>query len=322
MIGNWFARGLAALALAAAGSAVFAQQFPARSVRIVVPFAVGGPADIYARFVGAKLSESMGQSFVVENRPGAGGNLAFGALAKADPDGYTILNSTPGIVINPHLYRKVDFRVEDFVAISHVGAAPLLVMAHPSFPASSLAELVKLAKAKPGMIRYASAGNGSSSHLASEVMRMMAGIDLLHVPYKGGGPAFQDVIGGQVELTTLPIAESLPNVKAKRVKALAQTGSTRSHMAPDVPTLAESGLKGYEVTTWYVVFAPVKTPKEIVSRLHGEIDKALRTPELQDRLKGVGVTIVNSGPAEPAGFVRKEYEKWAKVIQQSGAKLD
>ena len=314
--------GLAAVTAAFASAVAYAQTYPAKPVRMLVAFPTGGSADIVARLLAQRLSEQAGVNFFVENRPGAGGNLAFGALAKADPDGYTILNSTPGIVINPHLYRKVDFRVEDFVAISHVGAAPLLVMAHPSFPASSLAELVKLAKAKPGMIRYASAGNGSSSHLASEVMRMMAGIDLLHVPYKGGGPAFQDVIGGQVELTTLPIAESLPNVKAKRVKALAQTGSTRSHMAPDVPTLAESGLKGYEVTTWYVVFAPVKTPKEIVSRIHGEIDKALRTPELQDRLKGVGVTIVNSGPAEATGFVRKEYEKWAKVIQQSGAKLD
>ena len=314
--------GLAAVTAAFASAVAYSQTYPAKPVRMLVAFPTGGSADIVARLLAQRLSEQAGVNFFVENRPGAGGNLAFGALAKADPDGYTILNSTPGIVINPHLYRKVDFRVEDFVAISHVGAAPLLVMAHPSFPAGSLAELVKLAKAKPGMIRYASAGNGSSSHLASEVMRMMAGIDLLHVPYKGGGPAFQDVIGGQVELTTLPIAESLPNVKAKRVKALAQTGSTRSHMAPDVPTLAESGLKGYEVTTWYVVFAPVKTPKEIVSRLHGEIDKALRTPELQDRLKGVGVTIVNSGPAEAAGFVRKEYEKWAKVIQQSGAKLD
>ena len=310
---------VAALTLCGLGHA---QTYPAKPVRMLVAFPTGGSADIVARLLAQRLSEQAGVNFFVENRPGAGGNLAFGALAKAEPDGYTILNSTPGIVINPHLYRKVDFRIEDFVALSHVGEAPLLVMAHPSFPASSLAELVKLARAKPGTIRYASAGNGSSSHLASEVMRMMARIDLVHVPYKGGGPAFQDVIGGQVELTTLPIAESLPNVKAKRVKALAQTGSTRSHMAPDVPTLAEAGLKGYNVTTWYVVFAPVRTSKDIVSRLHAEIDKALKTPELQDRLKGVGVTIVNSGPAEAAVFVRNEHEKWAKVIQQSGAKLD
>jgi tripartite-type tricarboxylate transporter receptor subunit TctC len=313
---------LCAFAAGIASTAAHAQAYPTKPVRMLVAFPTGGSADIVARLLAQRLSEQAGVNFFVENRPGAGGNLAFGALAKAEPDGYTILNSTPGIVINPHLYRKVDFRIEDFVAISHVGEAPLLVMAHPSFPASSITELVKLAKAKPGMIRYASAGNGSSSHLASEVMRMMAGIDLVHVPYKGGGPAFQDVIGGQVELTTLPIAESLPNVKAKRVKALAQTGRTRSHMAPDVPTLSESGLKGYEVTTWYVVFAPVKTSKDIVSRLHAEIDKALKTTELQDRLKGVGVTIVNGGPAEAAAFVKKEYEKWAKVIQQSGAKLD
>jgi tripartite-type tricarboxylate transporter receptor subunit TctC len=313
---------LSALISVLAGAGAWAQAYPIKPVRMLVAFPTGGSADIVARLLAQRLSEQMGQNIFVENRPGAGGNLAFSALAKADPDGYTILNSTPGIVINPHLYRKVDFRIEDFVAISHIGEAPLLVMAHPSFPANSLAELVKLAKAKPGMIRYASAGNGSSSHLASEVMRMMAGIDLLHVPYKGGGPAFQDVIGGQVELTTLPIAESLPNVKSKRVKALAQTGRTRSHMAPDVPTLEEAGLKGYNVTTWYVVFAPVKTGKDIVARIHAEIDRALRTAELQERLKGVGVTIVNSNPEQAAAFVRAENEKWAKVIKQSGAKLD
>ena len=305
-----------------ASVAAQAQTYPAKPVRMLVAFPTGGSADIVARLLAQRLSESVGQNFIVDNRPGAGGNLAFDALAKADADGYTILNSTPGIVINPHLYRKVNFRIEDFVAISHVGKAPLLVMAHPSFPPNTIADLVKLAKAQPGMVRYASAGNGSTSHIASEVMRMMGGIDLMHIPYKGGGPAFQDVLGGQVEVLTLPIAESLPNVKAKRVKALAQTGTTRSHMAPDVPTLDESGLKGYNVTTWYVVFAPVKTPKELAARLHTEIDKALKTPELQDRLKGVGVTIVNGNLDQAAAFVKAEYDKWARVIQQSGAKLD
>lgn len=299
-----------------------AQTYPAKPVRMLVAFPTGGSADIVARLLAQRLSEQLSQNVFVENRAGAGGNLAFDALAKAEPDGYTILNSTPGIVINPHLYRKVTFKIDDFVAISRVGEAPLLVMVHPSFPVNSLQDLVKLAKAKPGMIRYASAGNGSSSHLATEVMRMMAGIDLVHVPYKGGGPAFVDVMSGQVELTTLPIAESLPNVKAKRVRAIAQTGSTRSHMAPDVPTLDQSGLKGYNVTTWYVVFAPVKTPKDIVARIYSEIDKALKTSELQDRLQGVGVTVVNSTPEQAAAFVRAEYDKWARVIQQSGAKLD
>ena len=197
-----------------AGPYAAAQGYPAKPVRMLVAFPAGGSADIVARVLAQKLSESVGQNFFVDNRPGAGGNLAFEALAKADADGYTILNSTPGIVINPSLYRKVNFKIDDFVAISLVGEAPLLIMAHPSLPANNIPELVKLAKSKPGAIRYASAGNGSSSHLASEVLRMMAGIDMLHVPYKGGGPALQDVIGGQVEITALPIAESMPLVRS------------------------------------------------------------------------------------------------------------
>jgi len=191
----------AALLCCALAMSAVAQTYPAKPVRMLVAFPAGGSADIVARVLGQRLGESLGQNVIIDNRPGAGGNLAFEALAKADPDGYTIINSTPGIVINPSLYRKVNFKIDDFVAISQVGEAPLLIMVHPSLPANTIPELVKLAKAKPGAIRYASAGNGSSSHLASEVFRMMAGIDMLHVPYKGGGPAFQDVIGGQVEMT-------------------------------------------------------------------------------------------------------------------------
>jgi tripartite-type tricarboxylate transporter receptor subunit TctC len=316
--GGWIAAVLAILVCAGA----HAQSYPAKPVRMLVAFPAGGSADIVARVLAQRLSEQVGQNFIVDNRPGAGGNLAFEALARADADGYTILNSTPGIVINPHLYRKVGFKIEDFVAIARVGEAPLLVMANPAVPANTIGELIQLAKAKPGLVRYASAGNGSSSHLASEVMRMMAGVDLLHVPYKGGGPAFQDVIGGRVDFTTLPIAESLANVQAKRVKALAQTGLTRSHMAPDVPTLDEAGLKGYSVTTWYVVFAPVKTSREIVNRVYGEIDKVLRTRETQEKLTGMGVTIINHNPQQAAAFIRSENEKWAKLIEKSGAKLD
>lgn len=313
---------IGALVLAGASAIAAAQGYPAKPVRMLVAFPAGGSADIVARVLGQKLTESVGQNFIIDNRPGAGGNLAFEALAKADPDGYTILNSTPGIVINPSLYRKVNFKIEDFVAISLVGEAPLLIMAHPSLPANTIPELVRLAKAKPGAIRYASAGNGSSSHLASEVFRMMAGIDMLHVPYKGGGPAFQDVIGGQVEITALPVAESMPNVRAKRVKALGQTGARRSSVAPDVPTLDESGIKGYAVTTWYVVFGPAKMSRELVTRLHSEIDKVLKQPETQEKLKSVGVDIIGSNPEQAAVFVKNEYEKWAKLIQASGAKID
>lgn len=302
--------------------ALQAQGYPAKPVRMLVAFPAGGSADIVARVIAQRLGDNLGQNVIVDNRPGAGGNLAFDALARADADGYTILNSTPGIVINPHLYRKVNFKIEDFVAITLVGEAPLLIMANPSLPANSIRELVALAKAKPGMIRYASAGNGSSSHLATEVLRMMAGIDMLHVPYKGGGPAFQDVIGGQVELTSLPIAESLANVRSKRVKALAQTGLTRSPIAPEIPTVEEGGVKGYTVTTWYVVFGPARMPADIVSRLHGEIDKVLKQPETQEKLRSGGVAITSGNPQQAAAFVKAEYDKWQKVIEKSGAKID
>jgi len=305
-----------------AGPYAAAQGYPAKPVRMLVAFPAGGSADIVARVLAQKLSESVGQNFFVDNRPGAGGNLAFEALAKADADGYTILNSTPGIVINPSLYRKVNFKIDDFVAISLVGEAPLLIMAHPSLPANSIPELVKLAKSKPGAIRYASAGNGSSSHLASEVFRMMAGIDMLHVPYKGGGPALQDVIGGQVELTALPIAESMPLVRSKRVKALGQTGTKRSSVGPEIPTLEESGIKGYNVTTWYVVFAPAKLPRDLVTRLYGDIDKVLKRADTQEKFKEVGVDIIGTNPEQAAAFVKTEFDKWAKAIQASGAKVD
>lgn len=314
----WTACLLAIIAAAAAQ----AQPYPSKPIRMLVAFPTGGSADIVARILAQRLSESAGQNFIVENRVGAGGNIAFETLAKANPDGYTIINSTPGIVINPSLYRKVNFKIEDFVPISLVGEAPLLIMATPSLPADSISELVKLAKSKPGMIRYASAGNGSSSHLASEVFRMMAGIDMTHVPYKGGGAAFQDVVGGRVEITALPIAESMPNVRAGRVKALGQTGAKRSSIAPDIPTLDEAGINGYTVTTWYVVFAPAKTPDAVVTRIYSLVDKALKHPETQEKLKSNGVDIIGTNPEQTVAFVKNEYAKWAKLIQQSGASID
>ncbi len=317
---KWLAIAAALASASSLGSQ--AQTYPAKPVRMLVAFPAGGSADIVARVLAQRLTDALGQNVIVDNRPGAGGNLAFEALARADADGYTILNSTPGIVINPHLYRKVNFRIDDFVAVTLVGEAPLLIMVNPSLPVKTIAELVKLAKAKPGAIRYASAGNGSSSHLASEVFRMMAGIDMLHVPYKGGGPAFQDVIGGQVELTSLPIAESMPYVRSKRVKALAQTGTTRSSIAPDIPTVEESGMKGYNVTTWYVVFGPAKLAPDIVNRLHAAIDKVLKQPETQEKMASVGVTIAAGDPQQATAFVKAEYEKWGKVIEKSGAKID
>ena len=317
------------LALAAAGSIVaavpdttYAQAYPRKPVRIIIPFSAGGGVDTVARVLAQKLGESTRQGFVVDNRPGASGNIAFEFVAKSEPDGYTLLATTPSIVINPTAYGKVAYKVEDFVPISLLGRAALLMVAHPSLPAQSIPELVKLAKAKPGAIRYGS-GIATTPHLAIEMLRMMAGIELLHVPYKGGPPALHDVMSGQIELTVLAFAETLPQVRAKRVKALAQTGDTRSPLAPDIPTVHESGIKGYSATTWYVVFAPARTPSDVITKLHAELVTALKLPDVQERLKLAGVgEIIGSTPEQAAQFVKSEATRYEKVIRVSGAKIE
>ena len=314
------ALGIFACAVAFAADA---QTWPAKPVRIVIPFTPGGGSDSVGRIIAQKLGEITNQSFVVENRPGAGGNIAFEFVAKSDPDGYTLLNSPVGVVTNPSLFSKVNYRIEDFAAVTQIGEAPLLVVVNPSLPVSSLAEFIKLAKARPGEIRFGSSGTGSSSHLASEVLRMMGGINVVHIPYKGGPQSIHDVIGGQVEMTTLPMPESLPQARANRVRALGQTGIKRSSIAPEIPTLDEGGLKGYSVVTWYVFMVPAKTPVAVISRIHAELEKTLKFPEVQERLKAAGVTeIVGAGPEQAAQFIKSEYARWAKVIQASGAKAD
>jgi tripartite-type tricarboxylate transporter receptor subunit TctC len=309
-----------------AGTLAFAagaQTWPAKPVRIVIPFTPGGGSDSVGRIIAQKLGEITSQSFVVENRPGAGGNIAFEFVAKSDADGYTLLNSPVGVVTNPSLFSKVNYRIEDFAAVTQIGEAPLLVVVNPSLPVRSLAEFIKLAKSRPGEVRFGSSGTGSSSHLASEVLRMMGGINIVHIPYKGGPQSIHDVIGGQVEMTTLPMPESLPQVRANRVRALGQTGIKRSSIAPEIPTLDEGGLKGYSVVTWYVFMVPAKTPAAVISRIHAELEKTLKFPDVQERLKAAGVTeIVGAGPEQAAQFIKSEYARWAKVIQASGAKAD
>ncbi len=305
------------IALALGASNAHAQQSPARPTRLVIPLTAGGGADTTARILAQKLSENTGQSFIVENRPGAGGNIAFDYVAKADPDGYTLLYSPIGVAINPTLFEKVNYRIEDFVGVSYVGDAPLLLVANNSLPVRTIGELIELAKARPGEVRFSSSAIGSSSHLASEVMRMMAGVEMLHVPYKGGPQALQDVIGGQIEFATIAMPEALPQVRAGRVRGLGQTGIKRSSIAPDIPTFDESGLKGYTVMTWYVVFAPAKTPAAIVQRVHAEFDKALKVQEVQDRLREAGITeIVNGSPEVATKFVQSEYQRWGKIVRE------
>jgi tripartite-type tricarboxylate transporter receptor subunit TctC len=313
---------LAGLCLAlVCGAGALAQSYPTGPVRVLVASAAGGSLDIMTRVVSQGLSDAMGQTFVVEPRPGAGGNLAIEAMLKAPPTGYTIMFSGVGVASNLSLYRKVPYEIDDLVAISLIGEAPLLIMANPSLPVNSIAELIKLAKAKPGMVRSAIL-SGGSSQFASEMFRMMADIDMPNVPYKGGGLAFIDVIGGQVETVVLPIAESIQHVRSKRVKALAQTGTKRSALAPEIPTLAEAGLKGYELTAWYMATGPSKMPKEIVTRLNQEITRVLRQPQVQARFKSDGIDIIASSVEQAAAFLKSENEKFAKLVRWSGSRID
>lgn len=301
-----------------------AQDWPMRQpVKIVVPFGPGSTPDLIGRLMADHFQKTFGQAFVVENKPGAGGNRGTDAVAKAEPDGYTLLYSPVGIAINPTLFPKVNYRIEDFVAITEIGEAPLLVVVNNSLPVRSLGDFIKLARAHPGNVRFASSGTGSSSHLASEVLGMMAGLRMIHVPYKGGPQAMHDVIGGQLEMVTLPMPETLPQVRAGRVRALGQTGIKRSPNAPDIPTLDEAGLKGYTVMTWYVVFAPAKTSDAVVQRIHAEFDRALRVRDVQDRLRAAGITEIVAAPPEAAAqFVRNEYQRWGKVIRELGIKAN
>lgn len=317
-----FAFALSGTFVAALPLALHAQGYPSRPVRIVVPYTAGGGVDTVSRVLAQKMGESTGQSFVIDNRPGGGGNIAYGLLANAEPDGYIVLNSPPAVVVNPTLYRKVPYKIDDFAAISLVGHAPMIVTVHPSLPVRSIADLVKLAKARPGTIRYG-APIAAASHLTMEVFRMMADIDIQRVPYKGAPQALQDVIGGQIEMTAMAVPATMPLVRANRVRALAQTGAKRSPAAPDIPTLDEAGVKGYDVTTWYVVFGPAAMPADAVNKLSAEIAKALKFADVQERLQIAGMgEIVGSTPTETAKFVKAEFNRWAKIIKATGMTVD
>ena len=291
---------LARIALAvvfiASGGAI-AQDFPARSVRLIVPQSAGGGADILARTVGQKLSEAWGQPVVIDNRPGAAGIIGTEAVAKAAPDGYTLLMGAISThAINPSLYKTLSYDpVKDFAPVTMVATAPLLVVVHPSLPVNSTQELIALAKAKPGQLFFASAGSGNSAHLAGELFKTMANVDLVHVPYKGATPAETDLIGGQVSVMFSSILSALPHAKAGKMKALAVTSARRSSIAPDLPTVAESGVPGYDVNPWYGLFAPAGTPRAIVERINRDVARILAQPDVRQRFATLG--------AEPAGNI-------------------
>jgi tripartite-type tricarboxylate transporter receptor subunit TctC len=297
--------------------------YPDRPVRMIVAVPPGGPADILARLVGPRLSEALGQTVVIDNRPGANGNIAYEMAARAAPDGYTFVLVAAGVVINPSLYREVRYDpLRDFAAITHGISVPNILIVHPSVPAGSLPDLVALAKKQPGKIAFASAGNGTSGHLALELFKQRAGIDVTHVPYKGGGPALAEVLAGQVQaLFSLALAAT-QQVKAGKVRALAITSGKRSAVAPELPTVAESGFPGYEVVGWFGWLAPAKAPKEIVARLNAEIVKTLNLPEIRERLLSQSSEPVGDSPQAFAAFMKSEHDKWASVIRRAAIRMD
>jgi len=313
-----FAAALLALAAAALG-----QGYPNRPVRLVVPLSPGGFADTPARIITPHLSEALGQQVFVDNRPGAGATIGTDFVAKSKPDGYTLLFTGTPHVISPALYKNLPYDpLKDFESVLMVASGPYVLVVNPQLPVRSVQELIALAKAQPGKIDYASSGNGSAQHLVSALFASMAGIDLNHVPYKGSGPAMQDLLSGQVKVSFAGIPNVMPHVKAGKLRALAVSTPKRATDLPDVPTVAEAGVPGYDATLWLAVLAPAGTPSEIVQKLFTETAKVLRTPEVQQAIAPTGVEVSILGPHELPAFMRAEYEKWGKVARDTGATVN
>lgn len=304
---------VAAVLMFSAASAM-AQPYPNKPVRMIIPAGPGGGVDTISRFIGPPLSAALGQPIVMENRPGAGTLLASELTAKSPPDGYTLLMVTNSHVINAGIHKNLRYDpVNDFAQVTRVASVPYLVVVHPSVPAKSVKELIALAKRRPGQLLAASAGSGSGTHLAFELFASMASVDIVHVPYKSGSPAIIDLAGGHVQLMFSNVINSMPHVKSRRLNALAITSSKRSPLNPQLPTVSESGLQGYQADAWYGVLAPARTPADIVDRLNREIVSILRTPELREKAATQGAELITSTPQEFAAFMREELKKWAKV---------
>jgi len=309
---------LAALALCFAAQ-VSAQTFPGKPIRMLVAYAPGGGTDILARTVAQAMSEDLGQPVVVENKPGAGSQLATDIVAKAAPDGYTILMATIAHSINPGLYKSLPYdSISDFAPVSLVASVPLILLVSPTVPVSNVKELIALAKAPPGKLNNAIA-TGSMPHLAGEMFKKMAGVEIVPVPFKGNSPAYPDLMAGRVQIMFDALSSGLPQVRGGQLKGIAVTSAQRSQAAPDIPTVAESGLPGFEADAWYGVLAPAKTPPAVVDRLNVAIRKAVAMPAVQEKLKGQGYTILVDSPAEFTAYIKSETVKWGKVVKESGA---
>ena len=312
------------LTLAAAGSAMAQDAWaPSKPIQLTVPYPAGGGTDALARLVAQRLSTQLGQPVVVDNRAGAGANIGTEYVARAEPDGHNLLVVTAPNAIGVSLYPRLPFNLlNDFVAVAPLAATQFLVVAHPSAGIASIKDLVDAAKKRPGKLNFASSGNGTVPHLAMEMIKSTAGIDLVHVPYKGAAPAIADLLAGQVQLMAIDLSLVLPYVKSGRLRALAVTGSQRAAVAPDVPTVAESGLPGYEILSWYGVLAPAKVPKAAVARLNAEITRIMREPDVRDRLLAQGTDPKTATPQEYAAFLREEVGKFSRLVKASGAKVD
>jgi tripartite-type tricarboxylate transporter receptor subunit TctC len=301
-----------------------AQDYPVRAVRIIAPFSPGGATDALARLVAQKLGERWGQGVVVDNRPGAGGNIGAELAARSAPDGYTLIVAGAPHAINMTLYRKLAYDLErDLVALHRIASYPSAIVVHPSLPAKSVKELISLARRRPGELNFGSAGPGSPNRLAIELFMQTAGVRMVHVPYKGGsGQMVSDLVAGQVQLASIGLPPAIGYLRAGRLRAIAVTGARRSPLLPEVPTVSESGLPGFEVTSWYGLFGPAALPKALVAKIDGDVSAALDSPEVKERLAKLGAEPAPLPPEEFARFVRAEVEKWAKVVRTSGIAAD
>lgn len=298
-----------------------AQAYPTKPVRVIIPFAAGGPADFMLRLVGPKLSEAWGQPVILDNRGGANQMLGSELAARSQPDGYTLLVTTGGSAINVSLYPKMPYdTLKDFAPISLIATGPNLAVIHPAVPARNLAEFITYARSKPGQLVYASAGAGAPSHLAVELFSTMAKIQMVHVPYKGMAPGMTDLLGGQVQLAFPTISAGITHARAGRLRALGVTTAKRSPAAPDVPTIAEAALPGFEASNWYGMVAPARTPPAIIRKVHDDIARALATPDVRERMLNQGMDPTTNAPEEFSAYIRSEIAKWAKVVKASGAK--
>jgi tripartite-type tricarboxylate transporter receptor subunit TctC len=317
---NWLGAGMAMCGIVLAGTAA-AQGYPVKPVRVIAPFGAGGALDLTARTVGAKMQEAMKQNIIVDNRPGAGGVIGADLVAKAAPDGYTVLLGSPAeIAVLPHLQKMPYNPEKDLVPVSLAVMTPLILVVNPALPAKTLKEFIALAKSRPGQVTYASAGTGGVQHLAGELLKINMKIDMVHIPYKGAGPAMPDLIGGHVMSFFSGMPPAMPHVRAGKLRPLAVTTTKRSPAAPEVPTMGEAGVPGFDISNWFAYFVPAGTPRDVIARLNAEINRGLGMADVKQRLGSVGAETVGTTPEELGKFVKDESDKFAKLIKASGAK--